>query len=99
MNIVAQNYGKALEHAKNTNDDSLSECLKRLQDVDMNLGTNTVVYDDFAPMSFYFERIHDGRCVGNGGVIYHGSHDGYGSGSAPTFSVSITPYNGWSIHT
>lgn len=35
----------------------------------------------------------------NGGLIYHGSHDGYGSGSAPTFSVTLTKTRGWSIHT
>jgi hypothetical protein len=36
---------------------------------------------------------------GNGGVIFHGVHDNGGDGSAPTFSVSLTPVNGWSIHT
>jgi hypothetical protein len=36
---------------------------------------------------------------GNGGVIFHGQHDNGGSGAAPTFSVSISAVNGWSIHT
>ena len=35
----------------------------------------------------------------NGGLIYHGKHDGFGSGNAPTFSVCLTPTNGWSVHT
>lgn len=35
----------------------------------------------------------------NGGLIFHGSHDGYGSGSAPSFSCTLTPTDGWSIHT
>ena len=35
----------------------------------------------------------------NGGMIYHGPHDGFGNGSGPTFSVSLSPTNGWSIHT
>ncbi len=35
----------------------------------------------------------------HGGLIFHGNHDGYGSGAAPTFSVSLTPTNGWSVHT
>jgi hypothetical protein len=35
----------------------------------------------------------------NGGLIYHGKHDNGGDGSAPTFSVNLTPQYGWSIHT
>jgi hypothetical protein len=35
----------------------------------------------------------------NGGLIFHGAHDGQGSGAAPTFAVSLTPTTGWSIHT
>ena len=35
----------------------------------------------------------------NGGLIFHGAHDGHGSGAAPTFAVSLTPTTGWSIHT
>ena len=36
-----------------------------------------------------------------GGFIFHGAHDGYGSGGAPTFSVNIDPDKKprWSIHT
>lgn len=35
----------------------------------------------------------------SGGVIFHGAHDGGGDGSAPTFAVSLTPTDGWSVHT
>lgn len=35
----------------------------------------------------------------NGGLLYHGSHDNGGDGGAPTFSVNLSPVNGWSIHT
>ena len=35
----------------------------------------------------------------NGGVIFHGTHDGGGNGGAPTFSVCLSPTDGWSIHT
>jgi len=35
----------------------------------------------------------------NGGLIFHGKHDNGGDGSAPTFSVNLSPTNGWSIHT
>ena len=34
-----------------------------------------------------------------GGLIYHGQHDGFGDGSGPTFSVTISKSTGWSIHT
>ena len=35
----------------------------------------------------------------NGGLIFHGKHDAFGSGSAPTFAVTLEPTDGWSIHT
>jgi hypothetical protein len=66
---------------------------------------------DFAPYSFAFslellqeeESAFRGEPVYkpwfHGGLIYHGSHDGGGNGSAPSFSVSLTPSSGWSIHT
>lgn len=64
----------------------------------------TRIYSDFAPLSLYFTRIvtppnGEEKCVGNGGLIYHGKHDGFGSGEGPTFSCCLTPTSGWSIHT
>lgn len=35
----------------------------------------------------------------NGGLLFHGSHDGFGSGAGPTFAVTVNPTDGWSIHT
>lgn len=35
----------------------------------------------------------------NGGIIFHGNHDRGGDGGTPTFSVNITPVNGWATHT
>lgn len=35
----------------------------------------------------------------SGGLLYHGSHDGWGSGAGPVFSVTLTPCTGWAIHT
>ena len=49
---------------------------------------------DFAPLSFSWSG---GGMVG--GLIFHGAHDGLGSGSAPTFSVSLNNSTGWQIHT
>lgn len=59
------------------------------------------LYEDFAPFSFYFvmNEMDDKTRFMNGGIIFHGSHDGGGNGGAPTFSVNLTPSSGWRIHT
>jgi len=59
---------------------------------------------DWAPYSFSFTmmvRNESGEYEPwfHGGLIFHGPHDGGGSGGAPTFSVCLTPTDGWSIHT
>jgi hypothetical protein len=62
-----------------------------------------VLSPDFAPHSFGFAvetKTDEGWCeLLSGAAIYHGAHDGGGSGGAPTFSVSLTPVKGWAIHT
>jgi hypothetical protein len=59
-----------------------------------------VLYKDFAPYSFEFILRKNGQTWFNGGLIYHGPHDNFGDGSAPTFSVSLGQKEaGWSIHT
>jgi hypothetical protein len=64
-------------------------------------GYTVNLYSDFAPLSLYFEITLNEKFILNGGFIFHGPHDGFGSGIAPTFSVCIDPDNkpGWSIHT
>ena len=63
------------------------------------------LYKDFAPQSFEFvkEVMYEDETEWtfqfNGGMIFHGSHDGGGDGGAPTYSVNMTPQDGWSIHT
>jgi hypothetical protein len=58
---------------------------------------------DFAPLSFYFiqEIFINGKWERNynGGIIFHGDHDGGGNGNAPTFSVNLMPVDGWATHT
>jgi hypothetical protein len=59
---------------------------------------------DFAPQSFHFgmERRGAGGEYApwfNGGLIYHGPHDNGGDGSFPTLAVTMSPTQGWSIHT
>jgi hypothetical protein len=64
-------------------------------------GYTVTLYSDFAPYSLYFEITLNEKFILNGGFIFHGSHDGFGNGGAPTFSVCIDPEDkpGWSIHT
>lgn len=66
--------------------------------------TRCVLGYDWAPYSFSFtmmRRNENGDYFPwyNGGLIFHSSHDGGGSGSAPTYSVCLNPTDGWSIHT
>jgi hypothetical protein len=67
--------------------------------------TRCLLYKDFAPLSFAFtmevrspENPEWARWF-NGGLIFHGEVDGYGSGKAPTYSVTLNPTDGWSVHT
>lgn len=77
-------------------EESLQQCMHSLEKWD---GIITI-YSDYDPLSFFFEQRYDnGECGVCGGIIYHGARDGYGSGSAPTFSTCITPTQGYSIHT
>ena len=66
--------------------------------------TRVLLFKDFAPYSFEFViEAQDARGEWsrwfNGGLLFHGAHDGGGSGSAPTFAVTLTPTTAWSIHT
>ena len=99
MKILTDKLNDTLEFAKSINDTSLQECFDRLSKVDEVEGTETTITDDFAPKSFYFSRMKNGEFRSNGGIIYHGRHDNGGDGGTPTFSVNLTPFNGWSIHT
>lgn len=64
--------------------------------------TRCNLFKDFAPYSFYFEvQIkRDGiwKLFMNGGLIFHGPTDN-GCGGPPTYSVTLSPVDGWSIHT
>lgn len=65
--------------------------------------TRCVLAPDPAPHSFSFVMELD-RGAGwtrwfSGGLLYHGPHDGHGSGHLPTLSVTVSPTMGWSIHT
>ena len=61
------------------------------------------LYSDFAPHSFTFviEKHGNGdwHTLFNGGLIYHGPHDGHGNGAGPAYAVTAGPVQGWAIHT
>lgn len=66
--------------------------------------TRVRLFKDFAPYSFGFvieskDENDDWSAWFQGGLLFHGAHDGDGSGSAPTLAVTLTPCVGWSIHT
>lgn len=100
VKAFAERVGKA---------ESLQKNLEYLGTYACNDGRQTRcrLFRDFAPMSFFFrmelKQEHEPddayRFWFVGGLIYHGPHDNGGDGGAPTFSVSITPQDGWSIHT
>ncbi len=79
---------------------TFSSCVDRLSEW-IREGTEVWIGHDFAPRSFSFAVLDvcSDRSVFNGGMIFHGSHDNGGDGSAPTYSVCITPSNGWRLHT
>lgn len=76
-------------------------------DHDKNGRTQCRLFKDWAPYSFRFSMMVRKSPESpyefwfNGGVIFHGQHDGGGSGEAPTFSVSLagTTDERWEIHT
>lgn len=112
MSLVIENkdyFDSVMKFARDTGQEAnLQESLDYLGGYACHDGdseaTHCLLYKDGAPQSFGFamqKRRPDGTYVHwfNGGLLFHGSHDGYGSGAAPTFAVSLTPVSGWSIHT
>ena len=82
--------GKELEYAKSIGNDTLQRCIDRLIQVDENMETETTISNDFAPRSFYFQRLDKyDRHSGNGGIIFHDTTHGIGTHGAPSFSVSL----------
>ena len=87
--------------ATHPNGRSFAECINRLQDIEKDhKDWSCYLLSDFAPMSLYFVfRNQSNNVKMNGGVIYHGKHDGFGSGAAPSFSMTLESTDGWRIHT
>ncbi len=78
--------------------------LGRLFDHDLTGRSSVRLFKDFAPYSFEFcvqrpNAAGELQTIVNGGLIFHGRHDNGGDGGSPTYSVSLSPSDGWSIHT
>lgn len=82
-------------------DKSLQDCIECLR----RWARPIMIGRDYDRMSFTFREIlteeetYKGIRPVVGGIIYHGPHDGFGSGDGPTFSCCITPTSGYQIHT
>lgn len=76
-------------------DDSLLRCMRSLK----RWRNPIVIGCDFDELSFTFREVSPVGYSVNGGIIYHGPRDGFGNGETPTFSVTLTPTTGYSIHT
>lgn len=90
------NIGKALAEVHEERAAELIQTLFRGFETIARLGGGQpmTLYGDTSPLSFTW-----GGAGWFGGLIFHGSHDGGGDGGAPSFSVCLSPVDGWSIHT
>lgn len=92
-----------LEYAKSIGNDSLQECIDRIKQNDWYFDAESSISNDFAPRSFYFQRIDKyNRQLANGGIIFHDITHGIGTHGAPSFSVSLDDDDSqphWQIHT
>ena len=95
MNMIIkcqEHYDKVVEYAKSIGDNTLQQCIERLQQWEKNSNGKYEIelYWDFAPHSFGFaERTPDGRTGVVGGVLYHGRPD-------ESYAVMLNPFHGWS---
>ena len=95
MNMIIkcqEHYNKVVEYAKSIGDNTLQQCIERLQQWEKNSNGKYEIelYRDFAPHSFGFaERTPDGRTGVVGGVLYHGRPD-------ESYAVMLNPFHGWS---
>lgn len=84
------------EYLAHPRSSTLLHSLRSLRNIAVNYRTKCKMFKDFAPLSFCWQ-MENGKL--HGGLIYHGAHDHGGDGGAPTFSVNLSPTDGWSLHT
>jgi hypothetical protein len=102
-------YAKAIGLYEGEKNDTLKNRLDYLAKYGGKLAdgsdkTRVRLFKDAAPYSFGFV-IEAKNAKGEwstwfyGGLLFHGAHDGNGSGAEPTLAVTLTPTVGWVIHT
>lgn len=98
---ATERFEKCKKFTESKGDKSLERCLDVLRS-----WTNPVsIGCDFDEMSFSFQEelpqeLRDKGYRGvNGGILYHGPRDSFGSGDGPVFAVTIGRTEGYSIHT
>ena len=97
-----ERFTKCREMCRDLNlpqDKTVDGCIMRL--LGWHRWDSTIyICTDYDELSFYFYEVYaDGSHGLNGGIIFHGKRDGFGSGQGPTFSVCLEPTDGYSIHT
>ena len=96
--LCPEKWFKALQHAWDTEDQSLKNCLWNLMNWSQRDKRSTItISSDFGEHCFFFSNKDENGDVGIcGGIIYHGNpKDGYKTNG----SVQLTPSYGWQIHT
>jgi hypothetical protein len=88
-----ERYKEAMAYAEKTNNNTLQNCLGRLEQWEKNRDCEIILYYDHSPLSFYFEmNDKTGKRLMNGGLLYHGTPD-------ESYAVTFDPTKGWQIHT
>ena len=97
-NEVRRYFIEQLRFARQHNDSSLLNCVKRFHNYrKVSSKQRIVISRDFSERSFLFcEDYGNGRWGLNGGIIFHGYPE---EGYKENCSVQLTPSYGWSIHT
>lgn len=96
-----ERFNRCKRETERRGDRSLQNCIDRLK----KWSRPITIGCDFDELSFTFredvtlEEHYKGVTGVNGGIIYHGARDGFGSGEGPTFSVCMEKTEGYQIHT
>lgn len=78
--------------------ESFRDGLERLAAMATRIRGKARLYMDFSPMSLGWAVMRaDGSCWMAGGLIFTSKAGGLGNGGAPSFSVSLSGEDGWSL--
>lgn len=91
-------FNEQLEYAKQHNDESLENILRRFKHRVKQSSDHKIVInkDGYAERSFVFREIYGGECHLFGGIIFHGYPE---EGYIHNGSTQLVPSFGWQTHT